>query len=124
MFEKDCCIAGCNNPGVHCLDGRWYCYRCWTEEGKNGRPSPQAEVSERVAVNYKIDPVKVSINPDYNDVGEPEADFVRGEAIRANGTGILVDKNLLPPVSDSMVEECRKELELARRRGYKKSEEE
>jgi hypothetical protein len=111
MFEKECCIAGCNSPGAHCLDGRWYCYTCWKEEGKTGRPSPQSIVSNRVAGN-----------PDFADTNEADADFVRGEAIRANAAGILVDQTLLPPIPDSIAEECRKEIEMAKRRGWKKSE--
>jgi len=111
VFDKECCIAGCNSPGVHCLDGRWYCYTCWKDEGKDGRPSPQKIVSERVSGNL-----------DYNGAGEPDADFVRGEAIRVHGTGIFVDQTLLPPVSDSVAEECRKEIEMAKRRGWKKSQ--
>ena len=109
MYEKECCIAGCPSPGIYCLNGRWYCYTCWKEEGKEGRPSPQQTLSTRVGGQPDLSP-------------DPDPDVVIGDAIRASAAGILVDPANLPTISKNTMEECKKELEMAKRRGYKKEE--
>ena len=135
----NCCIAGCNHFGTSAFEGKLFCYQHWLEEQ---RPPENKACAECDAVPFKcciincgkegviteigtldhycIDHAWKVDRPDENGLVHPlQARWNAEDTLRARGKGIIVNENDLPAVSESVAEQCKREMEEGRKRGWK-----
>lgn len=136
MSVSQCEIAGCLKFGTHFHAGRWFCIEHW------GEAVGEQECKECVAIPFKccvkdcnakgvITQIGTQNHyclshawrvdrPDEAGLQHPlQANWNPEDAVRAHGTGLDVNNDALPAVSGSVAEECKRELEEGRKKGWK-----
>ncbi len=93
-----CCIAECESEAPLVFEGRPYCKVHWQEA------RDEMVLAEARAKEAKPTP--------------PEWDGA--EILRSHGEGMTVDTTTLPTVSESVAEECRRELEEASKNKWRR----
>jgi hypothetical protein len=95
--EPKCCVEGCDKPGIisEVCSGNVVKTYCVTHAWKIDRPDE----------NGLVHPNKGRWNAE--------------DTLRAHGEGIDVDKEKLPAVSETIYEQCVREMEEGRKSGWK-----
>jgi hypothetical protein len=135
-----CCIAGCYKVGTHFHDGRFYCMEHWQEAVGETPVDFRAccsnpvrcsvtdcsnegvitQYPKGVRTHYCVDHAWKADRPDEAGLRHPlKANWNAEDALRAHVMGLAVSEKDLPAVSESVAEECRRELEEGRKKGWK-----
>jgi hypothetical protein len=102
--EKEC--TGCDDVPFKC---------CIKNCGKEGVITEIGTLD-----HYCIDHAWKVDRPDENGLVHPlQARWNAEDTLRAHGAGLVVNENTLPPVCESVAEECRRELEEGKKRGWR-----
>lgn len=138
MSDSQCCIAGCTYFGTHFHDGRFYCIEHWGE----AVGEPPVDYRVNVIIPFKCcvsgcdnEGVITQVNTQNhycidhafrvdrpNEAGvyhHPEMNWNAEDALRAHGTGLSVSEKDLPVVTESVAEQCKREIEEGRKKGWK-----
>ncbi len=138
--EIMCCIAGCDRVGGRSLDGLLFCYPHWVE-AMNEKPKESCTDCDVVPFkccvkdcnnegiitqmgtqnHYCITHAWKVDRPDEHGLCHPlQAQCNPADTLRAYGAGFTVAEDTLPVVSESVAEQCKRELEEGKKKGWKR----
>src|SRR5208337_78098 len=134
-------IAGCTHFGTHFHGGRFYCIDHWREE-VGEQPKEECTDCNECTVSFKCcvkdcngEGIITQIGtqnhycvkhawkvdrPDEAGLYHPTtAHWNAEDTLRAHGAGAAIDTEKLPAVPESVAEQCKRELEEGKKKGWK-----